>query len=106
MLRFVLVFALIMLLLLAWPVLLWRLCLLWQTVMEREGVPHDEVFYWMDNCMLNQHAWENVFEETLFKLTLDYEAEEVSSIQLLYFGTIPPTNSLCILKNGHIFAAS
>lgn len=42
----------------------------------------------------------------LFKLTLDYEGEEVSSISLLYFGTIPPTNSLCILKNGHIFAAS
>ncbi len=42
----------------------------------------------------------------LFKVHLDFNGEDVTNISLQYFGTIPPTNALCILKNGHIFAAS
>ncbi|KAJ9093536.1 pre-mRNA-splicing factor rse1 [Naganishia friedmannii] len=42
----------------------------------------------------------------LFKVTIDHEDEEVRSLNIQYFDTIPVANSLCILKSGHLFAAS
>lgn len=42
----------------------------------------------------------------LFKVTIDHEDEDVRSLSIQYFDTIPVANSLCILKSGHLFAAS
>lgn len=42
----------------------------------------------------------------LFKLTIEHEGEDVKSINIKYFDTVPVSTSLCILKSGYLFAAS
>jgi splicing factor 3B subunit 3 len=42
----------------------------------------------------------------LYKLTLHCTSDIVHGLQIQYFDTIPPSNSICILKNGFLFAAS
>ncbi|GAM20196.1 hypothetical protein SAMD00019534_033710, partial [Acytostelium subglobosum LB1] len=42
----------------------------------------------------------------LYKISLKYEGEMVSAVNLTYFDTIPTANSITVLKNGFLFAAS
>jgi splicing factor 3B subunit 3 len=43
----------------------------------------------------------------LYKVSLVYDANDtVSEMRILYFDTIPTCISLCVFKNGHLFAAS
>ncbi|GAA5996109.1 U2 snRNP complex subunit RSE1 [Rhodotorula paludigena] len=45
-------------------------------------------------------------EGDLFKVTIDHEDEEVTSLKIKYFDTVPVASSLCILKSGFLFVAS
>ncbi|KAK4058796.1 pre-mRNA-splicing factor rse1 [Microbotryomycetes sp. JL221] len=45
-------------------------------------------------------------EGDLFKVTIDHEEEQVESIKIQYFDTVPVATSLCILKSGFLFVAS
>lgn len=42
----------------------------------------------------------------IFKVTLDFNKTEVKKINIKYFDTIAPSNSLCVLKSGFLFSAS
>ncbi|KAL9708619.1 pre-mRNA-splicing factor rse1 [Leucoagaricus gongylophorus] len=42
----------------------------------------------------------------LFKVTIEHEEEEVKSLKIKYFDTVPVASSLCILKSGFLFIAS
>ncbi len=42
----------------------------------------------------------------LYKIQLKYTGESVHGIVVQYFDTIPPANSVCVLRNGFLFAAS
>ncbi|GAB4816845.1 hypothetical protein N2152v2_003891 [Parachlorella kessleri] len=42
----------------------------------------------------------------LYKVSLDYEGETVRELRVKYFDTIPPANSICVLRKGFLFAAS
>lgn len=42
----------------------------------------------------------------LFKVTMEHTDEEVHSVKIKYFDTIPVATSLCILKSGYLFCAS
>ncbi|TFK22207.1 pre-mRNA-splicing factor RSE1 [Coprinopsis marcescibilis] len=42
----------------------------------------------------------------LFKVTIEHEEEEVKSVKIKYFDTVPVASSLCILKSGFLFVAS
>jgi hypothetical protein len=42
----------------------------------------------------------------IFKLSLHFTKDEVHSIQITYFDTMPVASSLCVLKSGYLFAAS
>ncbi|KIY53064.1 hypothetical protein FISHEDRAFT_63486 [Fistulina hepatica ATCC 64428] len=42
----------------------------------------------------------------LFKVTIEHEDEEVKSMTIKYFDTVPVASSLCILKSGFLFVAS
>ncbi len=42
----------------------------------------------------------------LFKVIIDHEGEDVRSLTIKYFDTVPVASSLCILKSGSIFVAS
>ncbi|EJU02199.1 hypothetical protein DACRYDRAFT_21931 [Dacryopinax primogenitus] len=42
----------------------------------------------------------------LFKVTIDHEDEEVKTMKIKYFDTVPVASSLCILKSGFLFVAS
>ncbi|KPV75805.1 uncharacterized protein RHOBADRAFT_52830 [Rhodotorula graminis WP1] len=45
-------------------------------------------------------------EGDLFKVTIEHEEEEVTSLKIKYFDTVPVASSLCILKSGFLFVAS
>jgi splicing factor 3B subunit 3 len=45
-------------------------------------------------------------EGDLYKVTIDHEDEEVKSLKIKYFDTVPVAASLCILKSGFLFVAS
>jgi splicing factor 3B subunit 3 len=42
----------------------------------------------------------------IFKVTLDHDNDRVSELKIKYFDTFPVTASMCVLKSGHLFAAS
>lgn len=42
----------------------------------------------------------------LFKITIDHEGEEINSLKIKYFDTVPVASSLCILKAGFLLVAS
>lgn len=42
----------------------------------------------------------------LYKVTIEHDEEEVRSLKIKYFDTIPVASSLCILKSGFLFVAS
>ncbi|KAF9050403.1 CPSF A subunit region-domain-containing protein [Panaeolus papilionaceus] len=42
----------------------------------------------------------------LFKVTIEHEDEDVKSLKIKYFDTVPVASSLCILKSGFLFVAS
>ncbi|EIW82846.1 hypothetical protein CONPUDRAFT_81012 [Coniophora puteana RWD-64-598 SS2] len=42
----------------------------------------------------------------LFKVTIDHDEDEVKSLKIKYFDTVPVASSLCILKSGFLFVAS
>jgi hypothetical protein len=42
----------------------------------------------------------------LFKCWIEHEGEEVKSLKIKYFDTVPVAASLCILKSGYLFVAS
>ncbi|KAF8070070.1 CPSF A subunit region-domain-containing protein [Lyophyllum atratum] len=42
----------------------------------------------------------------LYKVTIEHEDEEVRSLKIKYFDTVPVASSLCILKSGFLFVAS
>ncbi|KIL68220.1 hypothetical protein M378DRAFT_158762 [Amanita muscaria Koide BX008] len=42
----------------------------------------------------------------LYKVTIEHEEEEVKSLRIKYFDTVPVASSLCILKSGFLFVAS
>ena len=42
----------------------------------------------------------------LFKLSLHFTKDEVHTIQITYFDTIPVSLSICVLKSGYLFSAS
>ena len=45
-------------------------------------------------------------EGDLFKVTIDHDEEEVQSLKIKYFDTVPVASSLCILKSGFLFVGS
>jgi Mono-functional DNA-alkylating methyl methanesulfonate N-term len=45
-------------------------------------------------------------EGDLYKVTIEHEDEEVRSLKIKYFDTVPVASSLCILKSGFLFVAS
>ena len=42
----------------------------------------------------------------MYKVTIEHEEEEVKSLRIKYFDTVPVASSLCILKSGFLFVAS
>lgn len=42
----------------------------------------------------------------MFKCWIEHEGEEVKSLKIKYFDTVPVAASLCILKSGYLFVAS
>lgn len=42
----------------------------------------------------------------IFKVTLDHDNDRVTELKIKYFDTIAVTASMCVLKSGHLFAAS
>jgi splicing factor 3B subunit 3 len=42
----------------------------------------------------------------LFKVTIEHKDEEVLSLKIKYFDTVPTASALCILKSGFLFVAS
>jgi len=42
----------------------------------------------------------------IYKVNIEHDEEEVKSVKIKYFDTIPVASSLCILKSGFLFAAS
>lgn len=42
----------------------------------------------------------------LFKCWIEHEGEDVKSLKIKYFDTVPVAASLCILKSGYLFVAS
>ena len=42
----------------------------------------------------------------LFKVTIEHKNEEVLSLKIKYFDTVPTASALCILKSGFLFVAS
>ncbi|PWY97250.1 putative splicing factor 3B subunit 3 [Testicularia cyperi] len=42
----------------------------------------------------------------LFKITMEHDEEEIRSIKIKYFDTVPVAASLCILRSGFLFVAS
>jgi splicing factor 3B subunit 3 len=45
-------------------------------------------------------------EGDLYKVTIEHEGDEVRSLRIKYFDTVPVSTSLCILKSGYLLAAS
>jgi splicing factor 3B subunit 3 len=45
-------------------------------------------------------------EGDLYKVTIEHKDEEVLSLKIKYFDSIPTASALCILKSGFLFAAS
>lgn len=45
-------------------------------------------------------------EGDLYKVTIEHEEEEITSLKIKYFDTVPIASSLCILKLGFLFVAS
>ncbi|EJD52535.1 hypothetical protein AURDEDRAFT_111199 [Auricularia subglabra TFB-10046 SS5] len=45
-------------------------------------------------------------EGDLYKVTIDHQDDEVTSLKIKYFDTVPVSSSLCILKSGFLFVAS
>ena len=45
-------------------------------------------------------------EGDLYKVTIEHEEEEVKSLKIKYFDTVPIASGLCILKSGFLFVAS
>ena len=46
---------------------------------------------------------QNQFSD-IFKITVDYEGWNVKCLKIRYFDTIPICNSICVLKNGYLYA--
>lgn len=42
----------------------------------------------------------------IFKVTMDRDEEEVQSLKIKYFDTVPTAMNMCILKSGYLFIAS
>ncbi|KAF7366281.1 hypothetical protein MSAN_00884300 [Mycena sanguinolenta] len=42
----------------------------------------------------------------LYKVTLEHSDNEVRTLKIKYFGTVPVSTSLCVLKSGFLFVAS
>lgn len=42
----------------------------------------------------------------LYRVSLDFDDDVVTNVRVKYFDTIPVANSLCITRNGFLFAAS
>ncbi|KAJ3532553.1 hypothetical protein NMY22_g7695 [Coprinellus aureogranulatus] len=42
----------------------------------------------------------------LFKVTIEHQDQDVTSLKIKYFDTVPVASSLCILKSGFLFVAS
>lgn len=42
----------------------------------------------------------------VFKVTLETDEDLVTEMKLKYFDTVPPANSMCILKSGFLFVAA
>ncbi|PSC75527.1 splicing factor 3B subunit 3-like [Micractinium conductrix] len=42
----------------------------------------------------------------LYRVTLDYEGEQVKELKVRYFDTIPPCQSLCLMRKGFLFGAA
>ncbi|KAL4425697.1 hypothetical protein ABPG75_009713 [Micractinium tetrahymenae] len=42
----------------------------------------------------------------LYRVSLDYEGEQVKEVKVKYFDTIPPCTSLCLSRKGFLFAAA
>ncbi|EFN57738.1 hypothetical protein CHLNCDRAFT_56079 [Chlorella variabilis] len=42
----------------------------------------------------------------IYRVTLDYEGEQVKELRIKYFDSIPPATSICLMRKGFLFAAS
>ncbi|GJE94388.1 DDB1 family protein [Phanerochaete sordida] len=45
-------------------------------------------------------------EGDLYKVTIEHEEQDVKSLKIKYFDTVPVASSLCILKSGFLFVAA
>lgn len=45
-------------------------------------------------------------EGDLYKVTIEHDEQDVKSVKIKYFDTVPVASGLCILKSGFLFVAS
>ena len=45
-------------------------------------------------------------EGDLYKVTIEHEEQEVRSLKIKYFDTVPVVSSLCTFKSGFLFVAA
>ena len=45
-------------------------------------------------------------EGDLYKVTIEHDEQDVKTVKIKYFDTVPVAISLCILKSGFLFVAS
>ncbi len=70
---------------------------------ERGALMVSHAFYKVKKEKLFFYILQNELGD-LFKLSFNYTGEDVHSLVLQYFDTIPVAVSLCILKKGYLFA--
>ena len=42
----------------------------------------------------------------IYRVTLEFEGDDIKEVKVKYFDTIPPCVAICVLKTGFLFAAS
>jgi len=77
---------------------------------RREGMPLDQPLLITSYSLLKQKDYFFILMQSelgdLYRVTLTYQDEEVSEINVAYFDTVPVAISLSILKSGFLFVAS
>jgi len=77
---------------------------------RREGMPLDQPLLITSYSQLKQKDFFFILLQSehgdLYRVTLDYEGEEVNDIKIEYYDTVPVATSLVILKTGFLFVAS
>ncbi|TDL17743.1 hypothetical protein BD410DRAFT_807099 [Rickenella mellea] len=83
---------------------------------DRMEGPSDHIIYWNMDALPHRvpiPRRKGIFftllqseEGDLYKVTIDYQEEDVRAVKIKYFDTVPAATSLCVLKSGFLFVAS